>query len=44
MTESIPVYADDTCDIYVELGTPTEPALVRWSTPRPQGRPSRIEG
>jgi hypothetical protein len=35
MTQTISVCADDTCDIYVELGTPAEPALVRWSAPRP---------
>ena len=44
MTETIPVYADDTCDMFVELGTPAAPALVRWSAARPTGRPSRIEG
>ena len=44
MAQTISVYTDDACDIYVELGTPTEPVLVRWSAPRPQGRPSRIQG
>ena len=44
MTQTISVYADDTCDLYVELGTPAAPALVRWSVPRPQAKPSRTEG
>ena len=44
MTQTITVYTDDTCDLYVELGTPAAPALVRWSAPRPPGRPARIEG
>jgi hypothetical protein len=45
MTQTIPLYADDTCDLYVELGTATEPVLVRWSGPRPpSGRTAREGG
>jgi hypothetical protein len=44
MAQTIPVYADDTCDLYVELGTPDAPALVRWSAPRPPAGRMRNEG
>jgi hypothetical protein len=43
-TQTIPVYADDTCDLYVELGTSDAPALVRWSAPRPPAGRMRNEG
>jgi hypothetical protein len=44
MTQSISLYSDDTCDLYLELGTPAEPALVRWSAPRPPAGRMRNEG
>jgi hypothetical protein len=44
MTETVSVYSDDTYDIYVELGTLAEPALVRWSAPRRPASGMRNEG
>jgi hypothetical protein len=44
MTQTISVYADDACDLYVELGTPAAPALGRWSAPRPPAGRMRNEG